>query len=147
MTSSSIELSSNTSITINSIVNTNTNTNTTTGNIIAKTMQTALTTNIAVSDVIIYNSIVDSAIKTGLTALADSSADTNSNTNTNTNSTSSSSNSNTLTVADKENIQNLYESYVDSIGVMSMKAVMSGQVPSLLLLTSPSSLSLSLLLE
>jgi predicted butyrate kinase (DUF1464 family) len=32
-------------------------------NIIAKTMQTALTSNITVSDVIVYNSVVDNVIK------------------------------------------------------------------------------------
>ena len=90
-------------------------------------MQTALTTNVSVSDVIVYNSVVENVIKSGLSVTSvDKSA---------------SSSTTALTAADKNNIQNLYESYVDSIGQMSMKAISKGQV-----ITSTSTLILIIIL-
>ena len=122
MTSTSIGLSSNIHT---SHPLTHVHIHLTIGDIIAKTMQTALVTNVSVSDVIIYNSVVENVIKSGLTSLSIS---TSSNANSN---TISSSISTTLTLTDKTNIQNLYESYVDSIGQMSMKAISKGQVTSI----------------
>ena len=126
MTSASIGLSSNihtshplTHIHIHLII----------GDIIAKTMQTALVTNVSVSDVIVYNSVVENVIKSGLSSLSVSTV-SSSNAGTNS-STITSSTTTTLTVADKTNIQNLYESYVDTIGQMSMKAISKGQVNSI----------------
>jgi len=86
-------------------------------NIISKTMTNALSSNISISDVTVYNDIIDSMIQSGLTSLSDDSSDSNSNGN---------SQSNSLSASDKKNIQNLYESYVDTIGQMSMEAIMSG---------------------
>jgi len=86
-------------------------------NVISNTMENALNSNVSISDVTVYNDIVDSVIQSGLTAISDDNSNDNSNSNTQ---------SNSLSVSDKENIQNLYESYVDAIGQMSMKAVMSG---------------------
>ena len=60
-----------------------------------------------------------------------SSAVSSSNAGSGTNSSAGSSTTTTLTAADKNNIQNLYESYVDSIGQMSMKAISKGQVTSI----------------
>ena len=92
-------------------------------NIISKTMLNALKSDVSISDVVVYNNIVDNVIQSGLTAISGDSSSSDG-------SSSSSSSSNTqmssLSVSDKENIQNLYESYVDSIGQMSMKAIMSG---------------------
>jgi len=90
-------------------------------NIIAKTMQTALTSNITVSDVIVYNSVVDNVIKSGL-------ADTNTSSSSGGSKGNSGSSSGQRTTTDKINIQNLYESYVDNIGIMAMKAISKGQV-------------------
>ena len=86
-------------------------------NIISKTMENALNSNVSISDVTVYNNIVDSVIQSGLMTISDDINNGVSNSNTQTNS---------LSVINKVNIQNLYESYVDSIGQMSMKAVMSG---------------------
>lgn len=83
-------------------------------------MINALSSNLSISDVTVYNDIVNNVIQSGLVSISagdSSNSDGNNNVN---------SKSNTLSVSDKENIQNLYESYVDSIGQMSMKAVMSG---------------------
>ena len=99
-------------------------------------MKTALTTNVSVSDVIVYNSVVENVIKSGLSSMSGSSAVSSTNAGSGTNSSAGSSSStttltaatSTLTAADKTNIQNLYESYVDSIGQMSMKAISKGQV-------------------
>ena len=94
-------------------------------------MQTALTTNVSVSDVIVYNSVVENVIKSGLSSMSGSSAVSSTNAGSGSGSNSSAGSSTTtttLTAADKNNIQNLYESYVDSIGQMSMKAISKGQV-------------------
>ena len=94
-------------------------------------MQTALTTNVSVSDVIVYNSVVENVIKSGLSSMSGSSSLSSTNAGSGSNSSagsSSSSTTSTLTAADKTNIQNLYGSYVDSIGQMSMKAISKGQV-------------------
>jgi len=94
-------------------------------------MQNALTTNVSVSDVIIYNSVVENVIKSGLSSISGSNTVSSTNAGSGTNSSvgsSSSTTKTTLTAADKTNIQNLYESYVDSIGQMSMKAISKGQV-------------------
>ena len=96
-------------------------------------MQTALTTNVSVSDVIVYNNVVENVIKSGLSSMSGSSAvsSTNAGSGSGSNSNSSAGSNTvttTLTAADKNNIQNLYESYVDSIGQMSMKAISKGQV-------------------
>lgn len=106
-------------------------------------MQTALTTNVSVSDVIVYNSVVENVIKSGLSSISDISSISSTNAGSGTNSSggsSSSSTTSTLTAADKNNIQNLYESYVDSIGQMSMKAISKGQV------TTSTSISTSILI-
>ena len=92
-------------------------------------MQTALTTNVSVSDVIVYNSVVENVIKSGLSSMSGGSAVSSTNAGGGSNSSvGSSTATSTLTAADKTNIQNLYESYVDSIGQMSMKAISKGQV-------------------
>ena len=105
-------------------------------------MQTALTTNVSVSDVIVYNSVVENVIKSGLSSMSGSSAVSNINAGSGSNSSAgSSTTTTTLTAADKNNIQNLYESYVDSIGQMSMKAISKGQV-----ITSTSTLILIIIL-
>ena len=91
-------------------------------------MKTALTTNVSITDVIVYNSVVENVIKSGLSRISGGSALSSTNAGSGSNSSAGSTTTSTLTATDKNNIQNLYESYVDSIGQMSMKAISKGQV-------------------